>query len=529
LPGSYSALLKELGDYAGTDLLEIADYIDHVSPPRLNMWDVTGNRLDWVQLNPAHRDMLYHLMDTGIVHRTFTENSPWQLHYAMGYLIADPGIFCTITLTNQTAYALYKYGTPELKSKFLARFLEKDGSKAWFGATFYTEIQGGSDLGANRARAVEDGDRWQISSEEKYFASNAGIADGALVTARPEGRPEGPKGLALFFVPALRTDGTANYTIRRLKEKLATRAVPTGEVVLQNSEAYLLGSPETGIYQAMEILTLARLANAMGALGIARKAYLEALFYTQNRNSFGEALIAHPLIKRDLLEMEAEIEANLLLGMKAIEAFDKSWKAMPPYTEDYDYARLLAHILKNMSAEMSAVVTQTAMELHGGIGFLEDFPVARWHREALITPIWEGGSNIQALDMLESLVKKQAHLRLFSELEPVLVRAAQDHPVGILVKRIESLKSDIEYLGKLGPVDSQFYAKDLLRSLGECAAATFLMEAGFRMIKEHGDYRFRKIAEVYIHKHLLKDRMPLPQLKSADQIIRISERVKDAG
>nr|NIV12028.1 DNA alkylation response protein [Fodinibius sp.] len=114
LSEEYSSSLSELGKYVGGEFLELADYIDKHSPPRLHMWDVHGERMDWVQLNPAHRELLTMLMQTGIIRNTYMKDAPHQLHYAMGYLIADPGIFCTLTLTNQTAYALKKYGSEEL-------------------------------------------------------------------------------------------------------------------------------------------------------------------------------------------------------------------------------------------------------------------------------------------------------------------------------------------------------------------------------------------------------------------------------
>lgn len=522
LPQEYDEILLDLGKYVGSDMLEIADYIDKNSTPRFHMWDIDSQRFDWVQLNPSHCQALQYLMGTGIVHRPFTENAPWQLHYAMGYIIADPGIYCTITLTSQTAYALHKYGDSEAKENFLPHYLEHDGRNAWYGATFYTEIQGGSDLGANRAFARRVNKNWQISSEDKYFASNAGIADGALVTARPEGSGPGPKGLALFFVPALKEDGTANFVIRRLKEKLGTRAVPTGEVVLEESEAYLLGRIEAGIHQAMEVLTLARLANAMGALGVARKAYLEALFYTQKRKAFGKSLIRHPLVRKDLLEMEVDLEANLILALKAVEAFNGAWKEEPPYSADYHYARLLAHLAKNMTAEMSAEVTQTAMELHGGIGFLEEFPIARWHREALITPIWEGGSNIQALDMVETIMKKHTHHQLFDRIEHIAASLGNEYLQRCLRERLNLLRDEVEECLTSKALKFQYYAKDFLRKTGECAAAAFLSEAAHCALEGEGKDRFMRVAEIYTRRNLAHERIPIDILEGADDIIYLS-------
>ncbi|MFQ5709979.1 MAG: acyl-CoA dehydrogenase family protein [bacterium] len=525
LDSSYFKRLTAFGEYAGKDLLEITDYIDKVARPKLRMWDVQGTRLDWVQIDPAHKQALEKLLDFGIVRAVYAESAPFQFHYAMGYLLADPGLYCTLTLGNQTAYALYKYGDQELQQKYLTRYLEADSRQAWHGATFYTETQGGSDLGANRAVAKPAGKRWTIDSPDKYFASNAGIADGALVTARPEGGQAGTRGIALFFVPAFREDGSTNYCIRRLKDKLGTRAVPTGEVELIASEAYLIGSVEHGIYQALEVLIVARLANAMAALGVARKAYLEALHFTQKRQAFGKPVIEHPLVQKDLLEMEVEIEANLLLTLTAIEKFDGVWHEPPPYSDEFHYARFLAHIAKNMTAEMSARVTQQAMELHGGVGFLEDFPVARWHREALITPIWEGTSNIQALDMLEVMAKKNAHQRLFDEIHTFLPTAKKGWVKEALGTQLLKLEKETTRTLKLDATDAQYHAKALLVSLGELAATRHLLEAGDRLAADKGDHRFVRIVEFYALKHLTQELWPVSHVKASRTIILIDQTV----
>jgi alkylation response protein AidB-like acyl-CoA dehydrogenase len=123
-----------------------------------------------------------------------------------------------------------------------------------------TEAKGGSDLGAGvETTAIPDGNRWKLTGE-KFFASNAG-ADVAVVAARPRGAADGVRGLALFALPRLRNDGSLNYHIRRLKDKIGTRSVPTGEVELHDSEADLLGSQESGIYLILEVLNVSRVAN----------------------------------------------------------------------------------------------------------------------------------------------------------------------------------------------------------------------------------------------------------------------------
>lgn len=105
------------------------------------------------------------------------------------------------------------------------------------------------------------------------------------------------------------------------------------------------------------------------------------------------------------------------MALAAVEAFDRAWHERPPYGEAYHLARFLSHLAKNRTAEHSAEITRLAMELFGGLGFLEEYAVARWHRESLITPIWEGPSNIQALDLLEAMQKKGAHRPFLAWLE----------------------------------------------------------------------------------------------------------------
>lgn len=151
----------------------------------------------------------------------------WYRHYASIYLIADPGLACILTVTNQTAYALYKYGSDELK-KYVPQLIG-EREPLMFGATWFTEIQGGSDLGANTTEAYYNGKNWVLNGD-KYFASNAGLTDLAITTARPRGTPPGTKGLELFLVPSINSSGKKNFIIRRLKLKSGTIVVPTGEV-----------------------------------------------------------------------------------------------------------------------------------------------------------------------------------------------------------------------------------------------------------------------------------------------------------
>ncbi len=483
-------LLCRFGLAAGGPYYELADTIDRSSQPELITTGLDGKRIDRARLAPEHARLL---KEMAFINRPPYEGGSWHEHFALGYLLADTGLYCSLIVTNQTAYAIYKYA-PGQKS-WLEPLLSGD---AW-GATWMTETQGGSDLGANRTSAAWREGEWRLSGLDKYFASNAGLADLSVVTARVEGAPQGPKGISLFLVPRLNVAGELNFKVRRLKRKSATRAVPTGEVELENSLAYLVGEAGLGIYYTLEDLTVSRLANAVGAMGLAHKAHLETLYRVQRRSAFGQPLASHALIRNDLTDMAVRMAGGLALSFHAVQAFDEAWQETPPYTSAYHYARFLSHLAKNRTAEASISITQLAMELFGGIGFLDDFAVARLHRESLVTAIWEGGSNIQALDMLESIQKKAAHENYLDEFIPMLQKAgtpAARQCISLVEKTFSQLLS-------MTAQEAQWVSKATLTLLADAAQAALL----YRLAETAGE-RYSLLAELYATHFLFHEPYP---------------------
>ena len=483
--------LAAFGGLAGGRAYEIADWIDRAAAPELVPHDLQGRRIDRARLDPAHRQLL---QDMAFINRPPYEGGSWLHHFALGYLLADTGLYCSLIVTNQTAYAIYKYA-PEHKD-WLEPLLS---GQAW-GATWMTETQGGSDLGANRTAALLEDGGWRLYGEDKYFTSNAGLADLAIVTARPQGAPDGPKGLALFLVPRLEKHGALNFEVRRLKRKSATRAVPTGEVTFGGSRAYLVGKPEMGIYYTLENLTVSRLANAVGAMGLAHKARLEVLYHTQARRTFGRRLADHPLARYDLVDLAVRQAGGLALAFYAIHLFDQAWQETPPYSSAYHYSRFLSHLAKNRTADHAIHNTQLAMELFGGIGFLDDFAIARLHREALVTAIWEGASNIQALDMLEAMQKKQAHEPFLQFFTPLLEGAGTPAALAARAK----IETTLAHLGSLAPDEAQWYGKRALVDLADAAQVGLLYD----LAQHGGGERYARLAELYAE-HFLHGR-PYP-------------------
>lgn len=400
----------------------LSETVDRAETPWLRQYDRLGNRVDEVILTAGYPQLVQEAYKHGAVWRPIEQND-WMTSFALGYVTSyyDTGLYCPHTVSLSTAAPLYKYGSASLQARYLAPMLRRDGT-AWQGATWMTEIGGGSDLGANVSTIAIPNDNTYRLTGEKYFCSNVN-ADVALVAARPQGAPEGVRGLALFLVPRYREDGSLNYFIQRIKDKIGTRSVVTGEVELRESHGYLLGDMTSGIYLILEVLNISRVANAVGSVALLQRAIDEAETFARKRIAFGKPLIEQPLMQAQLIRWRETLKTAFALAWETVRLLQEVWAQTPPYSPNYHLFRLFTHLAKYWTAEQAVQAAKWCMEVHGGAGVLAEHGVERLLREAMVLPIWEGGSNRQMLDALEVLQRRKAHELLMEYLHP---RAAAD-------------------------------------------------------------------------------------------------------
>jgi acyl-CoA dehydrogenase len=446
--------------------LAISDTIDRGGTPWLRMFNRLGKRVDEILYPREYQTMLRRGYRAGVVWRALEEKSliaTYQLMYDISF--HDPGICCPYTVSLGTAVPLAKYGSTELKARFLPQLLRTDDS-VWQGATWMTEIKGGSDLGAAVETVAQPaGDSWRLTGE-KYFASNAG-AELAVVAARPEGAAAGVRGLALFLVPRYREDGELNYFVRRLKDKIATRSVLTGEVELKDSEGYLLGAADSGIYLILEVLNLSRVANSVVSVALAQRAMADALAYAEQRVAFGKRILDHPMLRHQFEKRMNALRAAFALAWESVQLLNEVWMERPPYSERYHLFRLVAHLAKYWTAEFAVDTAKWGMEVHGGLGVLAEYGAERWQREAMILAIWEGTSHRQILDGLEVMERKRAHKMLFRRLADLAP-----------AKELQEMESAVEEHLKLPYEEKEALSESLFRRL-----AVFTAEALARRSK----------------------------------------------
>ena len=430
LAHEHVALLKDYESWWLAEGVAISENVDRAGTPSLRMFDQFGKRTDEILFPPDYWQMLRRGYEAGALWRAF-EGDSLRMHYLIDYVTCffDAGLGCPYIVSLSTTVPIMKYGTPELQQKFLPQLLRHDGSN-WQGATWMTEVKGGSDLGANvETMARNAGDHWLLTGD-KYFASNVG-AELAIVAARPEGAPKTVQVVALFLVPKYRDSRGANpegasatgsqelnYFIRRLKPKIGTRSVPTGEVELRNSEAYLLGNTDSGIYLILESLNLSRVGNIVGSVALAQRALADALIFAEQRVAFSKPIVEHPLLRRQFEERFTQLGHARAFMWETIQLLDEVWQETPRYSDRYHLFRLVTHLAKYWTAELAVQFAKWNMEVHGGMGVLSEYSAERWLREAMILPIWEGTPHRQMLDGLEVMERKRAHEMLFAHLAP---------------------------------------------------------------------------------------------------------------
>jgi acyl-CoA dehydrogenase len=418
-----------LGALAGGRLDELARAADK-RPPVLNARDRFGRDEDWIDYHSSYREMekiafgdfQFHAMSHRAGALGMDRPLPAVAKYALQYLFvqAEFGLMCPISVTDTSIHLIRKFASAELREYLLPKMLSDDMATLWKGTQFMTERSGGSDVGAIETTARYEDGVWRLYGD-KWFCSHAD-ADVVLLLARPEGAPSGTAGLALFALPRRLKDGGRNaYRIVRLKDKLGTRSMASGEILLEGAVAYLVGDAGRGLKQMMEQVNLSRLSHGVRAAAMMRRCVNEALVCARTREAFGKTIFEFPLLRRQLLKIMVPTEQALSMFLFAASAMDR---ANAGSKEAESILRILTPLLKFRACRDNIPVATGAMEVRGGNGYIEEWVHARLIRDAHIGVLWEGTSNINALDIVTRAVgKSRAHRTLAAALAKLLDEA----------------------------------------------------------------------------------------------------------
>jgi alkylation response protein AidB-like acyl-CoA dehydrogenase len=499
--------LRQAGALMGGPVARWAEETD-ADPPRLEKYDRWGHDISQVRLPHSFTAARSALVESSFTSPEFAATArqagiadPAPLSAAWNYLLyqADIGMGCALGTGGDMVVQLAGEFAPDDVRKRVGELFAA-GMFSGEAAQMLTERTGGSDLGALESTATPDGDAWRLNGF-KWFASNAG-ASAFVVLAKPAGAPDSVRGIAPFLVLRERRDGDRNgIRIRRLKDKLGTKSVPSAEIEFCDAEGFLLAPSGRaagdaadrpagggGMARMMELTNGARLAIAMMGLGCARRALAESLCYASAREAFGATLAEQPLMRRKLASMIVEQEAAQAL------VFDGF---LGPRL------RLAPALAKLRGARLGVTAASDAIEVHGGNGYIEQWPVARILRDAQVNPIWEGGDNILCLDVRRAIVKEEAHLPFLDRLRRGAGQAPEhDATAELVAARIGHLEEAITGWQKLDPPDAEARLFPLAQFMADVHSAALLLEQAGWERRESGTGRKALVARLYAAAHL---------------------------
>lgn len=504
---------QRLGQLAGGRLNDLAMTADR-HPPVLHHRDRFGRDEPWIEHHPAYEEMERIALGEFGLHAMshmpgvlgWPDTVPPIAKYAFTYLFvqAEFGLMCPISLSDTGLAMMKRFGDNHIQENFVSRMLTQDLDVLFRAAQFMTEKPAGSDVGRVETVARHCGDHWTLTGE-KWFCSNP-HADLALLLARPEGAPDGTRGLGMFVMPKHLPDGSPNhYRILRLKDKLGTKSMASGEIMMNGAIAYAVGDVGSGLKQMMEQVNLSRLSHGVRASAMMRRCLNESLAAAKGRAAFDTRVSEMPLAQRQLMKLMVPTEQSLSMYGYVAEQLGA---AQGGDAEAAKRLRLVTGLFKFRACRDNPVVATGAMEMRGGNGYIEDFIGPRLIRDAQIGLLWEGTSNINGLDVLNRAVGKTgSHIAVAAELGQRLagsnaVPASLRDQAGTALERATALA---EAAARRGDETS---ARSVSSTLYHAVTAALMAWEGATLGARGGDARRLLLAKMVLD-HRLSPHDPL--------------------
>ncbi|MBN2602410.1 MAG: acyl-CoA dehydrogenase family protein [Candidatus Marinimicrobia bacterium] len=367
------------------------------------------------------------------------------------------------------AVTVNKFGNEEQKDRVLPKFCKGEVS----GSMALTEPDAGSDLQSVALRAIEKDGEWYLDGVKRFITNGSGEV--SLVLARSEEGSKGGRGLSMFLYERYRDN---NMFVRRIENKHGIHGSPTCEMQFNMAKAELVGKRKFGLIKyVMSLMNGARLAVSAQALGIAQAAFEEAVKYANEREQFGQAIVHFPAVYQMLKKMQAEIETTRLLLYRTARFVDiedmyerQSHRGGDVKTEQ-KYANAMAGFLTPLSkftaTEMANKVAYDAVQIHGGCGYMKDFPVERLARDARITNIYEGTTQLQVVAAIGGVINNilEKEWQELEELKILELRTDKDRILGF----VRQLQEIVAIVTALRNKDFQDYVANFLVEIASIA------------------------------------------------------------
>ncbi len=494
--------------------------------PRLDRYTGTGERVEQIEFHPNHDIVGRVIWPTRIMAmQRDAGNTVHQM--ALFYLLnhtAD-GHSCGLACTSGLIRVLQQAADDEIRAKFLPPLLDPDYARMQHGAQFLTEVQGGSDVGANAVVAVDHGDgTWRLDGE-KWFCSNIN-ADQFLVMARPNGATDGTHGLAAFLVPRTLDDGSTNgFYIRRLKDKLGTRILASAELDFREAVAYPIGPTDGGGFKLTVelVLNTSRLMNAIACTGFMRRAYIEAAAYACTREAFGQSIASYPLVQETVADIMSETYAATASSFAVAALLDKI-ETGTATDEDHATYRMFVNVNKYITSIRATEAIHQAIEVLGGNGAIESFSILpRLYRDALVLESWEGTHNVLCLQVMRDIKRYAIHEPFVSYLHTQIAGVRDPDLRDLAVIVLHHCDETVKTLERIlaDDMQTQTHARRIVDQFAHVIqAALLLAEAQFERDRDLLTYK-PDVAVHFIHRRIVAGYNPMDDAEFQPRLERL--------
>jgi alkylation response protein AidB-like acyl-CoA dehydrogenase len=472
--------LEQLGEIAGGELYSL-QLADRENEPTLIQWDAWGNRIDRIEVTPLWRRAAQIAAQAGLIAIAYerAHGRYSRMHQFAAVYLFHPSsdvYTCPLAMTDGAARTLSASNNSQLIERAVPRLTSRDPAQAWTSGQWMTESTGGSDVGASLTRAERDEQgQWRLYGK-KWFTS-AITSQMALTLGRPVGNGPGGSGLAMFYVETHDDTGRLNgMRVERLKDKLGTRKVPTAELMLDGARAVLVGDTRNGTRHIEPMLVVTRAWNSVTSVAFMRRALTLARSYAEQRRAFGSTLNQLPLHVDTLAGLEAETRGAFLLAFELVELMGRQ-EAGELSDEQRALMRLLTPIAKLLTAKQAVAVVSECIEAFGGAGYVEDTGLPALLRDTQVLPIWEGTTNVLALDALLRGELTAALPAVHARITQCVQGANDERLAAAGAKSVQAIEHVARWVREHGDaIQVQSHARRIAMTIGRALELALLVE-----------------------------------------------------
>ncbi len=492
--------LRRMGELAAGPLLDLSRAHRRDEPVHVP-FDGWGRRVDEVHVNEAWRVYARVAAEEGLIATAYERRHGRfsRVHqFALAYLFhpSSQVYTCPLAMTDGCARTLEVIGATSsetagldgaMRDRIVGHLTSRDPAQAWTSGQWMTERIGGSDVGLSETVARRNGDGTFTLHGTKWFTS-AVTSQVALTLARPEGNGLGGKGLALFLVE-LRdaADRLQGITVLRLKDKLGTRNLPTAELLLDGTPAVPVAGLADGVRNMGTMLNLTRTWNAVCAAATLRRGLALARDFAARRVAFGARLAEKPLHLETLADLAAEQQASFLLTFFAVELLGRQ-EAGELDAAGESLLRLVQPIAKLTTARQTVAGASEVLEAFGGAGYVEDTGLPELLRDGQVLSIWEGTTNVLALEAYRAMLRADALPPLLEAIRRRAEGAAHDslrEASGVALRSADHLESWWSEADTRGAWLHEAAARRVALSIGRTLALALMIEhADWALVNE---------------------------------------------